>query len=78
MTDTLTFAPLEVARLAGGWQVPFVAGTGWGVATFRESTLTIQCHAGHFDVRAIRLDGSALPLEMQVVVPGKPLTIPAP
>ena len=29
LTNTLTFAPLEVARLAGGWQVPFVAGTGW-------------------------------------------------
>ncbi|HEY0694166.1 MAG TPA: hypothetical protein VGD71_34630, partial [Kribbella sp.] len=61
---------------ADGWQLPFVAGTGWGVATSAGSTFTLECHAGHLDVRGVHLDGSALPVDAQVVVPGKPLVVP--
>lgn len=75
LTDTLTFAPLEIARSGDGWQLPFVAGTGWGVATSAGSTFTLECHAGHLDVRALHLDRTALPIDAQVVVPGKPLVV---
>lgn len=40
--------------------------------------LTLECHAGHLDVYAVHLDGSAFPLDAQVVIPSKPLAIPAP
>jgi hypothetical protein len=76
LTNTLSFAPLELARSVDGWQLPFVAGTGWGVAVVAGSTLTLECHSGHLDVHAIHLDGTALPVDAQVVVPGNPLVIP--
>ncbi|MFG1816398.1 GH116 family glycosyl hydrolase [Kribbella sp. NPDC049174] len=78
LSGTLTFAPLDVARSDGVWQLPFVAGTGWGVATSTPDSITLTCHAGHFDLQAVHVDGTALPADNTVVVPGKPLVIERP
>ncbi len=75
LSGTLTFAPLDVARSADTWQLPFVAGTGWGVATSAPDSVTLTCQAGHLDVNALHVDGTALPVDNAVVVPGKPLVI---
>ncbi len=32
LSATLTFTPLAIARTGDTWQLPFVAGTGWGAA----------------------------------------------
>jgi non-lysosomal glucosylceramidase len=77
VTSTLTFAPMEAARSSDGWRLPFVAGTGWGVAAHDGNSLTIQCEGGHLDLRAIHVDGTALPVDAQVVVPGRPFVIPS-
>lgn len=76
LTRTLTFAPLEVARTGDNWQVPFVAGTGWGVARCTGGGLTITCHSGHLDLHAVHVDGQPLGVDARVVVPGSPLEIP--
>lgn len=75
LTATLTFAPLEIARTGPTWHHPFVAGTGWGTATSTPDSVTLECHAGHLDLRALHLDGTAVPIDETVIVPGKPLVI---
>ena len=77
LTATLTFAPLDLARSDGDWQLPFVTPTGWGVATKSATTLTLTCHTGTIDATTIQLDGTTLSAD-QTVVPGKPLVIPTP
>jgi hypothetical protein len=75
LSGTLTFAPMDVARSDDGWQLPFVAGTGWGVATSTADSFTLTCHGGQVDLRALYVDGAALPTDETVVVPGKPMVI---
>lgn len=76
LSGALTFAPLDVARSADSWQLPFVAGTGWGVATSTPDAVTLTCHAGRLTVDTVHVDGTALPAAEAVVIPGKPLVIP--
>jgi hypothetical protein len=40
-----------------------------------ECVITLICQAGHLDVKAPHVDGTAVPLDETVVVPGKPLVI---
>jgi non-lysosomal glucosylceramidase len=76
ITNTITFAPLALARSGDTWSTPFVTNTGWGTATRTPDTFTLECHAGHLDLQAIHVDGATLPLDETVVLPGKPLVIP--
>ncbi|WP_433163450.1 GH116 family glycosyl-hydrolase [Kribbella sp. CA-247076] len=74
LSGSVTFAPLDVARTDDHWQLPFVAATGWGVATSTADTLTLTCHAGRLTLRAVHLDSTPHPVDA-TVLPGKPLVI---
>ncbi|TWD80288.1 uncharacterized protein (DUF608 family) [Kribbella amoyensis] len=75
LTGTVAFAPMELARSEDGWRLPFVAGTGWGVAHRTADELTIECHSGQLDLKTIQVDGAAIPTDSAAVVPGSPLVV---
>ena len=58
VAGSMSFAPLDIARSAGGWRLPFVAGTGWGVAEFVDDALILHCHGGRLDLRSVQIDGT--------------------
>jgi non-lysosomal glucosylceramidase len=76
------FNPIECGdhyiRDAAGWSVlEALAGFSYNALTNTLTFAPLEV-AGHLDVHAIHLDGSALALDTQVVVPGKPVAIPTP
>ncbi|MEV5960342.1 GH116 family glycosyl-hydrolase [Kribbella sp. NPDC051952] len=75
ITNTITFAPLALARSGDTWSTPFVTNTGWGTATRTPESLTLTCQAGHLAPTTIHLDGTPYPVDTPIH-PGKPLVIP--
>jgi hypothetical protein len=74
ITKTITFAPLTLARSGNTWQFPFTTNTGWATATNTANTLTITCKAGHLDLQAVHVDGTAHAVDT-TVHPGQPLVL---
>jgi hypothetical protein len=74
VTRTISFAPLDLARSQNTWQFPFTTNTGWGTATYSSGALTVTCEAGHLDLAAVHVDGTAHKVNGQVI-PGTPLKL---